>query len=398
MRVFGAGHSANDIAMSDERLLDLRGLDKIRAIDFDRNEVEVEAGVSLRALSDILERHGLALPNLGSISDQTVAGALATGTHGTGAAFGVLSTGISELEMLTVDGCLKRANATREPDLFAAGRLSLGALGVHTAFRLKVTPAFDLRVEEGPITLEVALDESWWSSADHCRIWYLPYVEQAWGWRAFRTEPAANREKSRASLSLRMRERVFGYHAYQAALWAASLRPSLLPAVNRAYAQAFLARGRGSSGRSQEKLTLDCLFRQRVCEWAVPAHCARDAALGVRALVESHGFRAHLPIEIRFTAGDDIWLSPAFGGARCWIGAIAYLPWGRDSDWTPWFDAFGKHMAAFEGRPHWAKYFKTSPASLRRLYPRWDDFRRLRRRLDPENRLRNAFTERTLEA
>ena len=143
---------------------------------------------------------------------------------------------------------------------------------------------------------------------------------------------------------------------------------------------------------------MGCLFRQRVSEWATPLHCAREAAFGLRDLVERRGFHAHLPIEIRFTAGDDIWLSPAHGGSRCWIGVIAYLPWGREPDWAPWFDAFEEHMSGFQGRPHWAKHFKVSTASFGRMYPRWEDFQRLRRRLDPERRLRNSFTERVLEA
>jgi L-gulonolactone oxidase len=397
VRILGAAQSPSDIAMSNEYLLAVRGLKRIREIDRERCEVVAEAGITLGELSVALGQQGLALPNLGSILRQTLGGAAATGTHGTGLGFGSISTRIKDLEMLAADGSLLRANATENPDLFAAGRLSLGSLGVQTAFRLKVVPEFDLRVEQGPVRLETAMNPDWYGSADHARVWYLPYVDHAWGWRAFRVPHAASAQaRARPGFWSRLKTRALGYHAFQAGLWLAASWPSLLPSVNRAYAGRFLTRPRHSTGGSVEQFTFDCLFHQYVAEWAVPLPRALEAVTGVREMAEHGGFQAHLPIEIRFTAGDDIWLSPTFGEPRCWIGIVSYIPWGREIAWKPWFDAFEAYMLSFAGRPHWAKYFKARGDVLRGLYPCWDRFQQLRATLDPEYRLRNGYTDRVL--
>jgi L-gulonolactone oxidase len=395
VRLLGAAQSPNDIAMSEEHLLIIRGLKKIREIDRERREVVAEAGITLGELAVAIAREGLALPNLASITRQTLGGAAATGTHGTGVAWGSLPTWIEEFEMVSVDGAV--LDTKGDSELLRVGRLSLGSLGVQTAFRLRVVPEFDLRVEEGPVDLKTAMQPEWYGEADHARVWYLPHVDHAWGWRAWRITHEHRRDTARESgLRRWWRDRVLGYQGFQAGLWLAASVPALLPAVNRAYSGEFLSRPKTSAGGSVEQFTFDCLFHQRVTEWAVPIDKAEEAVLSVRKLAEQGGFQAHLPIEIRFTAGDDIPLSPTFGGDRCWIGIVSYIPWGREIEWRPWFEAFEQQMLAFDGRPHWAKQFSARPGRLRELYPEWDSFQALRRRLDPEQTLRNSYTERVL--
>jgi L-gulonolactone oxidase len=189
---------------------------------------------------------------------------------------------------------------------------------------------------------------------------------------------------------------MLGYQGFQAGLWLAGSVPELLPAVNRAYSWKFLSQPKTSVGGSVAQFTFDCLFHQRVTEWALPLAVAEQAVLDVREMAEDGGFQAHLPVEIRFTAADDIPLSPTFGGARCWIGIVSYIPWRREIEWRPWFEAFEARMLELGGRPHWAKQFSVAPERLREMYPEWDAFQALRGRLDPQGRLRNAYTERVL--
>ncbi len=398
LRMLGAAQSPSDIALSGEHQLVVRGLKRIRSIDRERCEVVAEGGITLGELSKALDAKGLALPNLGSISRQTLGGAAATGTHGTGVAWGSVPTWIEEFELLTVEGSLLSASPRQNSELFAGGRLSLGALGVQTAFRLKVVPAFDLRVEEGPVRLQTAMDAAWYGGADHARVWYLPHVGHAWGWRAWRVPPGTGGEPKgkRGGLWSWVRDRALGYYGFEAGLRFAISFPGLLPGVNRAYSRVFLDQPRQTVGGSLEQFTFDCLFHQRVNEWAVAVPVAEQAALGIRATAERGGFAAHLPVEIRWTAGDDLWLSPTYGQARCWIGVVAYLPYGREPEWRPWFDAVEAQMQALGGRPHWAKQFTAGPAALRAAYPQWDAFARLRARMDPERRLRNPYTVRVL--
>jgi len=395
VRVLGAAQSPNDIAMSEEHLLAIRGLKKVQSVDRERCEVVAEAGITLAELAEALAGEALALPNLASITRQTLGGAAATGTHGTGVAWGSLPTWIEEFEMVTADGALLYTKD--DPELLRVGRLSLGSLGVQTAFRLKVVPEFDLRVEEGPVQLETAMQPEWYGGADHARVWYLPYVGHAWGWRAWRIPHQRRAETARESRLRRWwRDRMLGYQGFQAGLWLAGSVPELLPAVNRAYSWKFLSQPKTSVGGSVAQFTFDCLFHQRVTEWALPLAVAEQAVLDVREMAEDGGFQAHLPVEIRFTAGDDIPLSPTFGGARCWIGIVSYIPWGREIEWRPWFEAFEARMLELGGRPHWAKQFSVAPERLRGMYPEWDAFQALRGRLDPQRRLRNAYTERVL--
>ncbi len=400
VRVIGAAQSPSDIAMSQEHLIAVRGLNRVRSVDRERCEVMAEAGITLGALSAALAREGLALPNLGSILRQTLGGAASTGTHGTGVAWGSVPTWIEEMELLSVAGELLQVTRESDPELFAGGRLALGSLGVHTAFKLKVVPAFDLRVEEGPVALEAALRPEWYGGADHARVWYLPFVEHAWGWRAWRLPagPGSAAPRRPPSVLQQLKERGLGYHGFQAGLRAAASVPSLLPRINRAYSQEFLSKPRASTGGSVQQFTFDCLFHQRVAEWAVPLAVSSQAVLAVRELSEKHGFQAHLPVEVRYTAGDDLWLSPTYDGARCWVGIVSYIPWGREVAWRAWFSAVEELMLSLGGRPHWAKEFAAGPAQLQRLYPQWEAFARLRERMDPEGRLRNAYTDRVFEA
>lgn len=395
VRVLGAAQSPSDIAMSDEALLAVRGLKKIRAIDRERCEVVAEAGISLGELGESLAQEGLALMNLGSILRQSLGGAAATGTHGTGVRWGSVPTWVEGFEMVAVDGTVVRADRACNEELWRVGRLSLGALGVQTAFRLKVVPEFDLRVEEGPIAIKEAMQSDWFAGADHARVWYLPHVGHAWGWRAWQVPHEHRGETARESSMRRgWRDRVLGHHGFQAGLWLAGSVPALLPAINRIYSWTSLTAPKRSVGGSVSQFTFDCLFHQRVTEWAVRLDIAEAAVMAVRELGESGKFQAHLPVEIRFTAGDDIPLSPTFGGARCWIGIVSYIPWGREVDWRPWFDAFEERMLRFGGRPHWAKQFSAGSEKLREMYAEWGEFQDMRERFDPQRRLRNSYTER----
>src|SRR5260221_5716287 len=175
LRVLGAACSPSDIAMSDEDLLILDGMSRIITIDEAACRVRVEAGARLADVTAAIAQHRLAFPVLGSISDQTIAGAIATSTHGTGIGFGSLSSLVEEIELVTPRGEILQLSATRHPDVFNAARCGLGAIGVITEVTLRLSPAFDLIVSEGPSDLETVLSglpER--LKFYHYRFWYLP--------------------------------------------------------------------------------------------------------------------------------------------------------------------------------------------------------------------------------
>lgn len=399
LRVLGAACSPSDIAMSDEDLLILDGMSRIVSIDAAARRVRVEASARLADITAAIAPHRLAFPVLGSISNQTIAGAISTSTHGTGVGFGSLSCLVEEIELITPGGEILQLSATSHPEVFNAARCGLGAIGVITEITLRLAPAFDLIVSEEPSDLETVLSglpER--LKYDHFRFWYLPHAERVWEWKATRIKPSANTTPSpRLSPALWWRERAIGVHAYEALLYVGSFAPTLIPLVNRWYTHLMFRTTRVSRKRGDRQFNCNCLFAQHVDEWAIPIERTGEALRGLRDLIARDGFRVHMPIEVRFVKGDDIWLSPCHERDSCYVGVIAYMPFGRETaDHVAYFAAFESLMASLDGRPHWAKRFGPDAAWLQSRYPRWTDFQRIRAKHDPRGRLTNSYTDRVL--
>lgn len=397
-RVVGSLHSPNDIAMSEDTVIVLPRAEDAISVDAAESEVTVPGGVSLHAVNTALARAGFALPVLGSIADQTVAGAIATATHGTGLRFGTLSSLVRRLELVTPRHGLVRASRDENPEIFHAACTSLGVLGVHVSFTLGVVPAFKLSVHERPTSIATALAAlpERLSAHDYHRLWYLPHTETVWEWTADRV-PLNTPDQPPAPKPLRRtwwNEGRVGRHVFEGLLFAATFDERLVPPLNRWYAAAQFAKESRWIRPSVDGFLIDCLFRQHVDEWAIPIEHAADALRQIDRLVKQGGFIAQLPIEIRFAPADDAWLSPCHGRPSCYIGVIAYRPLGRDFAFAPFFAAFEQVMRSFDGRPHWAKTFEVAAHEFARMYAHWDDFDRVRRLCDPDGVFGNAFTDR----
>src|SRR5580658_6958815 len=181
LRALGSGHSFTPAAATDGLALDLSGWTGIIAADTRTGLVTVRSGTTLRALNAGLAPLGLALANLGDIDVQTVAGALATGTHGTGARLGGLATQIEALDLVLADGSLTSCSASARPELFAAARVGLGALGVVAAVTLRCVPAFTLAADERPMPVDEVIEQfdALAEGNDHFEFYWFPYGRQA---------------------------------------------------------------------------------------------------------------------------------------------------------------------------------------------------------------------------
>jgi L-gulonolactone oxidase len=397
-RVIGALHSPNDIAMSDDTVIVLPGSEADIRVDAHRSVVTAPAGVTLGMLNAALAKAGFALPVLGSITKQTIAGAIATATHGTGLGFGTLSSLVESFEIATPGLGLIRAARHENTELFHAGRCSLGALGVHVSFTLRVVPAFNLSVREQPRRVDEALAAAAENLArhDYYRLWYLPHTGRMWEWQARRV-PADSPTVLPAKKSLRRTwwtEGPVGRRLFEGVLFAATFNERLIPWLNRRYAAAQFDSASEWARPSAAAFAIDCLFRQHVDEWAIPIERTVEAVRSIEALIAGRRFTAQLPVEIRFAPADDVWLSPCYARPSCYIGIIAYRPFGRDFRFRPFFAAFEALMKALGGRPHWAKSFEVSPEEFAGMYERWGDFARVRERCDPHGVFANRFTDR----
>ena len=283
VRVIGAGHSPNDSALcagAGSAIVSLRRMAAVHSVDAATGLVACGGGATLAALNAALHAAGLALPNLGSISDQTIAGAMATGTHGTGLREGALSMCVRALELVTPGGEvleLSAAGPTREA--FRGALCSLGALGIITRVTLQAVPAFDLRVEEAPARWDEVLASlpARAASAPFYRFWWFPHTERVWEWRAHPVAPAPPPPAPRGVLgALRARwdwlwDMGVGFHALQALLRVALWVPALVPPINALYAFTFYRKPRSHTARSDLAFNFNCLFKQCVRLRAAPS-------------------------------------------------------------------------------------------------------------------------------
>jgi len=387
VKVVGAGHSWSDIACTDGMLLSLDRLDRVLEVHEDRREVTVEAGIRLRALNAALAERGLALPVLGSIAEQSVAGAISTATHGSAPRLPNLAGLVTRLRMVLADGSVVDLSADRDPDLFAAARVGLGALGVITRVTLRFVPAFRLEEICEPMRFDEALDKvpDLAAGEELVKLWWLPHTDAVQVFRYRRTEaPSRFRRAARWVDEAIVNRGVFALLLRTGRIW-----PALIPKANRLVRAAYF-RPRRTVAASHQALTLAMPPSHQEIEYALPRELAAESLRRTRALVERDRLRVNFIAELRFVAGDDAWMSPDYRRDSAHLGAyMASAP-----DLPRYFSTFEAEMLALGGRPHWGKQFAATAEQLRGAYPEYDRFDALRRKVDPQGVFGNAFLER----
>lgn len=307
----GSGHSFTGIALTDGIRLQMDAFDDVTEIDTDTGLVTVESGVILHRLSTTLWRHGLALTNLGDIDVQTLAGAVSTGTHGTGAAFGGLATQIRALEMVLADGSVVWCSADERPELFAAARVGLGALGVITKVTLQCEPAYALHAREEPAHLSDVLDdvERHLSDNDHFEFFWFPHTDRVLA-KAHNRLPLDRGLRPLTRVRRWIDDELLSNRVYELVCRLGVRAPGLIPRLNQISARALTSREYVDA--SFRVLTTRRAVRFHEMEYAVPRESVGDLLRAVQQWVDRHDERISFPVEVRFAAGDDIWLSTAY--------------------------------------------------------------------------------------
>jgi L-gulonolactone oxidase len=382
VRVAGAGHSFTAAVPTSGTLLSLERM--ARVLDVDGPLVRVEAGMTLHRLSRELHLRGLALPNLGDIDVQSVAGALATGTHGTGARLPNLSAQVERLELVLGDGSEVEVG---DGDRLRAARVGLGALGVVAAVTLRCVPSFRLRGVDEPEPLEdvlASLDERA-DGADHFEFWTFPHSPLALTRTNSRTDaPREGPGRARAWLE----DVLVDNHAFALFNRVARRFPATIPFLNRTASRAASRRERVDwSFRVFASRRLVRFFEM---EYAVPREHAVAAVRGAREILERHP--VSFPIELRFVAADDALLSPAHGRDCAYVAVHLF----EGMAWQAPFREVEALMSGLGGRPHWGKWSFLGADELAPRYPEWDAFQAVRRELDPEGRFANDWVRRVL--
>lgn len=392
VKPIGAGHSFTAIAVTDGVQLDLGGLRGIVSRSDDAR-VRVRAGTTLNELSRTLLASGLALPNLGDIDVQSVAGAISTGTHGTGARHTGLAGYVTALQLVTGAGEVVEADATTNPELFAAARVGLGAFGVLTEVEIACVPAFRMEAVEEPMsvqTLRRDLD-ALVDGNDHFEFFWFPYTRSVLTKRNRRLAPndRSGRPLSRARFAVE--DELLSNALFEATCRFASAVPGSTRAINAVAAKALGART--YTDDSFKVFASPRRVRFLESEYAVPRAALGEVMADLSTWLGRTGdFATPFPVEVRFAASDDVWLSTGYERENAYIAVHQY----HRLDAAPYLERFEQIVAAHEGRPHWGKLHTLDADRLRALYPRFDDARRVRDEVDPGRVFANPYLERVL--
>jgi L-gulono-1,4-lactone dehydrogenase len=390
VKAIGAGHSFTGCALTDGVQVRLDRYQGVLHVDRESRLVTVQAGITLRRLNAALAAQGLAMENLGDIAYQSVAGAIATSTHGTGARFGGLATQVVGMRVVTGDGEVLELSAGQEPELFAAARVGVGALGMVSTVTLQCVPAFRLHAVEEPQRVDAVLEalDDHVDGNDHFEFFWVPHT----GWALTKTNRRTDEPADPPSRWRSFRDGVLVENvAFGAACRVGRWRPSLIPRAMKLVP---------SSGRKEYVERSDKVFASPrlvhfyEMEYAVPREHAVAAVNGVREYVRRSGLQISFPVEVRFTRGDDIPLSTASGRDSCYVAVHVY----RGMQYHQYFTAVESIMDELGGRPHWGKLHFQTAATLASRYPRWAEAQTARARLDPPGTFRNEYTDRVLGA
>jgi L-gulonolactone oxidase len=391
VKAIGSGHSFSGIGVTDGIQVSPRRMARLVSVDTQNGLVTVQAGMPLHRLNALLDAAGLAMSNLGDIDRQTVAGAISTGTHGTGAALGGLATQVRALELVLADGRVVRTDSDNDPQLFEAARVGLGALGVVSAVTLAVEPAFTLRAQDGPMALDGVLSglDDLVAGNEHFEFYWFPHTEHT---LTKRNNRAGDGDPRRPLGKIRRltEDELLSNGAFWLSCQLGKAAPGLVPGINGLVGRALNARE--YTDASYRVFCSPRRVRFMEMEYAVPRAAVREAIAGIRRVVEMDGVRVTFPVEVRFGAGDDIPLSMASGRDTAYLSVhmVAGQPYRR------YFDEVEAVMGTLDGRPHWGKMHGRDAEALRGRYPRFDEFLAVRRRVDPGGVFANEYLDRVL--
>ena len=389
VRMTGSGHSFTPVAATDGVLLRPDGLRAVRSVDLAAGQVTVEAGCQLRVLNEYLRGQGLALQNMGDIQEQTVAGAIQTGTHGTGRDLGGIAAQVTGLELVRADGELVSCSAGQDGRLFQAARIGLGALGVLTAVTFRVVPAFLLTAREEPMRwaeVIARLDELT-SENEHFEFYWFPHTD---GCLTKRNNRAVGPAQPLPGWRYRLDDEFLSNTLFGLTCRVGQRYPGTIPRINGIAARAL--GGRQYTDTSHRVFTSPRRVRFKEQEYAVPREHLAPVLAEVRALFARRDWRISFPIEIRVAPPDDIWLSTAYGRATGYIAIHVF----HQAPHEDYFREVEAVMTAVGGRPHWGKMHSRDAAYLRGVYPRFADFVALRDELDPARRFSNTYLDQVL--
>lgn len=389
LRVAGSGHSFTPLIATPDVLVSLDRLQGVLEVDHEVGTASVLAGTNINRLGRDLAAHGVAQENLGDVDAQAIAGAISTGTHGTGPRFGSLSTQLVAVTLVTPAGDVVRCSVDHHPGIFEAARLSLGAIGVLVELSLRVRPAFVLHHRDLKMSLDECLEQisALRDENRHFEFYWFPHTERV----HVKVQNETTAPPRRDGLTHLVDEMVVTNGVFRVMSEVSRRAPRLAPAVARASIAGLRPEERVA--RSHEIFATKRLVKFQEMEYALPADDLPDVLREISTWVSRRRYPVHFPVECRFGRAEDVWLGPAHGRATGYVAVHAF----RGMPHREYFAAAEAIFRSCGGRPHWGKLHSLTAADLEPLYPRWSDFLRVRAELDPEGIFLNDHLRRLLD-
>ena len=389
IRVVGAGHSWSPLVATSDHLISLDKHNRILNVDRQELTVTVQAGIRLYQLNAQLAQYGLALSNLGTIDQQSLAGVISTGTHGSGINYGIIATQVVDLELITGRGEIVYCDKEQNPDIFYAALCGLGSLGVISTVTIRCEMAFNLHCVEEKVPLDYMLNnlESLIQNNEHFKFYWIPYANVCLTFSLNRTKQPVQRPQVRKLVDHYVARNL----AYDSVCRLGSCFKGYIPTFNRLLTK-FAATRAEYVDVSHSAFCFPIYMKHWESEYAIPVENTVQTFCELREFIEGNDLPVNMTMEYRFANEDEIWLSPAYRRKSCFVDAIQHcsLPY------EGYFRGVDQLLRKQKARPHWGKlHYKTSD-ELATLYPAWPQFLEVRHRLDPDNVFMNPYLEELL--
>jgi FAD-linked oxidoreductase len=385
IRPVGSGHSFSELIPTDGTIITLKHFTGILDHDAKTLEATIGAGSVLHDIGDPLYNLGQAFKNMGDIDKQTLAGAISTSTHGTGAALQSYSACITGLELVTAAGDILWCDKDHNADVFKAAQVSLGSLGVVTKVRMQNTEPYMLERRAWVQPLEETLNNFDKLAAENRNIefYYIPYSDMAAVITMNKAPEGAKVERMPEQTdplkSLQLAKRLLG--------WSKGLHRKVLNhELRKIKPEHEIDWSHKLYPSDRESMKFNEM------EYHLPRENGPACLREIRAAIEKNKIDVFFPIEFRTVAADDVWLSPFSGRDTCSIAVHQVA----SKDAKPYFDIIEPILKKHGGRPHWGKQHTLTAADFAKLYPHWNDFLKVRERLDPEGKFLNTHLEKAL--
>jgi FAD-linked oxidoreductase len=383
MRVVGSGHSFTPLVSTDEVMVTLDYLTGVISIDEEREIAEVWAGTKLKHLGAELYAYGFSQENLGDINKQSIAGAISTGTHGTGSRYGSIATQLVSITAVLANGEVVTCSEKENQTLFKAMQVSLGLLGIIVKVEIHIVPALHFRHESYRVGLEECLDEleKWKDNNRHFEFFWFPH-----------TDIAQVKTMNEVDLANMVRNRQEGWKKFvveNGMYWFVSEGCRFLPKMSKAisHLSAKVVPETTEVGPSHQLFATPRLVKFNEMEYSVPAEALKAIILEMREAMYQYQFDVHFPVECRYVKGDDIFLSPAYKRDSAYIAVHMY----KGMQYQDYFRVMEEIFQRYEGRPHWGKMHSFSYEKIKKSYPMFTEFLSLQKQVDPDAMFANDY-------